>query len=344
MKQYMWFSVKTFIGVAFCAVVLILILSSCTTYQAQALVQSDVTQQPRVTPSPTIIPSATIDYKSTAEVAQEQANIAQATADEARRINALATTEYMSLVNEQLRMTAEIDRQEFEILMITATMAATSIPLTQTQQAVINTQIPSHETQVAAVMTATEHAPTQVVAMLEARNYETFGELDYAVRIFATGAIGIFAIGVVAFLFKRIPATEVDEPSEVEQLEPIKDTVVQMRTDKGGGSFSQTRFVIPCSPEQLTEFAEAITQGKKTMGINQWEGSGTLFTRPVILQLRSWARDNDFAASTEDNQLAPTNDFLDFLCAWLDKQRLPAEYEFQPSQPPLTPSPSMISA
>jgi hypothetical protein len=329
MKQYIF------------AAALILILSSCTTYQAQALVQSDVTPRPSVAPSATIVPSATIDYEATIEVAQAQVDIAQATADEARRVNAMATTEYMALVNEQLRMTAEIDRQEFEILMITATMAGTSIPLTQTQQAAVNTQVPAQQAFVYAQMTATEHAPTQMVAMLQVQNYQAWGGMDYQAGIFGKFTLGVFLLFLpVAYILHVInKPKEKEEPTNTEyqspKLEP-ETTFVHVISDKTPNK--SNRFEIPCTPEQLTEFAVAITQGQKTMAINSWEGKETSFTRPIILQLRSWARNNDFATPTEDNQLAPTNDFLDFLCGWLNKQRLPTEYEFAEKEPQ-TPSP-----
>jgi hypothetical protein len=331
MKQYMWFSVKTFVGVALCAVVLILILSSCTTYQAQALMQNDVTPRPLVTLSATIAPSVTIDYKATAEVAQAQADIAQATADEARRINAMATAEYVRLLNEQIAFTAEVEREEFAIASWTQTAAGTVIPLTATQQVISNTQIADQRTQVASLMTATEHAPTQMVAMLRAQNYQVYGRADYVAGIVGKYSIAIIILGLVAILL-RIPVTRHDkdlkpEP-EPEPKEKVLGTVVTVAQSHGGPDYGMTRYVVPCTPGQLSEFAENITQGKKTMAINQWEGADTLFTRPVILRFRAWARDNDFAVSTEDNQLAPTNDFMDFLCGWLDKQRLPTEYKF----------------
>jgi len=309
---------------------ILMLLSGCATYTPQAQSIATNTEYPSLVPTiaPTFtpIPSATIDYEQTAAVAQS-------TADEARRVNAKATTEYLALLNQQYAMTAEQDRREFDIIMLTATMAGTSIPLTQTQQAAANTQTAKQQAIISGQMTATKEAPLLAEAMIDATNKRQYGATEHVAQIVATWAIVIFIVIFAAWLYYRWDQEErqlrILEVQEQPEPEPAKETVLHMRVDKRGGDFSQTRFVIPCTSEQLTEFAEAITQGNKTMAINQWEGKETLFTRPVILQVRAWARSNDFATPTEDNQLAPTNDFLDFLCRWLDNDKLPAEYEFE---------------
>jgi len=113
------------------------------------------------------------------------------------------------------------------------------------------------------------------------------------------------------------------QPEQKQELE----TVVWIKNIKDNGAKS-LRYTIPCSPDQLTELAEKITQGEKTLGINQWEGADTLFTRDVILHVRAWLRDNQFVTPTDDGQLAPTGELFDFFCGWLETKKLPDEYEF----------------
>ena len=267
-------------------------------------------------PTETIVPSATIDYQQTAIVAQS-------TADEARRINSMATAEYIRLINEQLAMTQVVEQQDFMIQSWTATAALTTIPLTATQQAVNNTQIPQAQLIAAAQMTATKNAPAQMIAIENAQNYVKYAEANQVAGVVGKMSIGVFVIGVLVFMF-RFPMANKSETLEKEsQLE----TVVWIKNEKDAGAKS-SRLVIPCTPEQLTELAENITQGKKTLGINQWEGKDTSFTRDVILHVRSWLRDNLFVTPTDDGQLAPTGELFDFLCGWLETKKLPDEYEF----------------
>jgi len=270
------------------------------------------TQQPTVT----LIPSATIGYQETAVIAQQ-------TAMEAVRINAGITAEYEVRIQEQLQMTAEYEQRVQEIYQWTATAALTTIPLTATQQAMLNIQIPTQQAIIADHMTATHEAPTQIVAMINAKNHEKFGEVSYLSGIAGPWITLILVVGVLVFLFRLPVANKSETPERESQLE----TVVWIRNTKDNGAKSK-RMTIPCTPKQLTELAENITQGKKTLGINQWEGKDTLFTRDVILRVRAWLRDNQFVTPTDDGQLAPNNELFDFLCGWLESHQLPTEYEF----------------
>jgi len=298
--------------------------------QAQAITNN--TEYPFATQTPqptfTIVPSATIDYQQTAIVAQS-------TADEARRINSMATAEYVRLLNEQLAMTQVVEQHNFTIMSWTQQAAATSIPLTATQQAIINTQIPQQQQIIAAQMTATKEGPAQLVAMRDAENRVQYGKLTYIANMVAALAIFVFAIGVVVFVF-RFPMVK-REPTE-EKESPL-ETVVWVKNTKDNGTQS-LRVVVPCSPEQLTELAENITQGEKTLAINQWEGKDTLFTRDVILKVRAWLRDNDFVIPTDDGQLAPTGELFDFLCGWLETKKLPSGYDFPLHSPDAGESPA----
>lgn len=274
-------------------------------------------------PTYTPIPSATIDYYSTAIIAQQ-------TADEARRVNAIITAEFEQRLQEQMMVTAEHERNVMQIYQWTAQAEPTYIPLTATQQAFVNAQIPVKQTMMADQLTATEVAPTQLVAMIDAENYRKYGDIDNKVRIFAIAAIGIFAICIAIYLL-RVPV----QSSVMQEQSHDAETVVQMKTTNSGYPRLR-RIVIPCSEAQLTELAENLTQGRRTLGINQWEGRNTLWNRDVFLHFRAWLRKAEehgnvvFVTPTEDGQLAPTDDLFDFLRGWLESRRLPDGYEFKP--------------
>lgn len=271
-------------------------------------------------PTQTPVPTSTIGYEATAQMAQ-------ATADEARRVNAMVTAEHEQRIQAQLMLTAQYEQQIQEIYSWTITAALTSVPLTATQQAIINTQIIQEQAIVAAQMTATHQAPTQVAAMARAQTEVRYANFYKMAQIFGLFSVGAFCLAIVFFILRN-PVVR-SEPTEVDDVPEVRETVIQIKRDDGHGSISLQRQVVPCSPEQLTELAEKVLSGEKTLAINQWEGKDTQFTRPVIQQVRGWLQMNKYAISTGDGQLAPTPDGLDFLNEWLNTQRLPTEYGFR---------------
>lgn len=334
MKKLLFFGSLLFVGVMFMRFV-ITQASASKYYGVQAQGITNNTEYPTATytqqPTATIIPTATIDYQQTAIVAQS-------TADEARRINSMATAEYVRLLNEQLAMTQVVEQQNFIINSWTATAALTTIPLTATQQAVNNTQIPAQQNFVIAQMSATANAPTQIVAMTRADDYKKYSWIDNVVNIIGKFAISIFAIGIVVFIF-RIPM--VNKPEPTQEKESQLETVVWLKNTKDNGAAS-SRMVVPCSPEQLTELAEKITQGVTTFGINQWEQNCKMFKsdRNVIHAVRGWLQVNKFAYANGKGELAPSDEGLDFLCGWLESKTLPTEYEFGVPHSPEMSSPA----
>lgn len=300
--------------------------------QAQAITIN--TEYPIATSTPqptfTIVPSATIDYQQTAIVAQS-------TADEARRINSMATAEYVRLINEQLAMTQVVEQQNFVIQSWTITAALTTIPLTATQQAVINTQIPQQQQIIAAQMTATKEGPAQLVAMRDAENRVKYGKLTYIANIVAALAIFVFAIGVVVFVF-RFPMVKRDATQEHDDEQPTSENVTRINLYTDNGTHSELHDV-PCSSDQLSEFAEKFLEGV-TLRINNWEGSNTLWTRDVYEPFRDWMEKVKLVEvdikPNGSKQLTPKPELSVFLRHWLDRGVLPAGYEFKPTHSPET--------
>ncbi len=290
--------------------------------------QSAITGTATPQPTPSIVPTVTVDYQATLVIAQQ-------TADEARRVNAMVTAEYQQRAQEQLQMTAQFEQRVQEIYSWTATAALTAIPLTATQQSISNTQAVERNQIVIAQMTATAAYPTQIIAVNNAMNKATFGKAYYVFGMFAIFSLGVLMLSGVYWIAKNPVMAktqpEIEDEGETEPAQP--ETVVWVQSTKDNGAAS-VRHAIPCTPEQLSELAENITQGKKTLAVNKWEGKETLFTREVILRVRSWLRDNQLVTVAPDGQLVPTNELLDFLMGWLDRGALPADYEFESPHSP----------
>jgi len=301
------------------ALVFVLVVLRPQTNRGAAFAQQNNTQYPTSTPYPTntFIPTVTIGYESTLA-------IAQATADEARRINAVVTSEYEQRVLEQLQMTAEEDRRIQERLSWTATAALTSIPLTQTQQSVINTQIPMQNNLALAQLTATAQAPTQIAALIQAQESVQFVRLNNIANVVGKVAAIAFVLAFIYFCLK-FPV----QPKQ-ELVEQPSETVVVMKQNNGQAT-NWKRLVIPCSPEQLTELAELAVNGEKKFGINRLETQSRLFRsqRETLLKVREWLQINKFVIQDENGSVTLNADGETFFTEWFELHKLPDTYEFE---------------
>lgn len=286
---------------------------------------------PAATATITITPSPTVDWKGTAIVAQ-------ATADEARRLDTQATAAEKDRIQQQLAWTAEANQWTAQANQWTATAALTSIPLTSTQQSVVNTQVPIDQALMAGQLTATKEAPTQMVAMIDAKIYEEHGETDFLIRLFVLGALGVFLLGVGLFALGARPKAEVTverkmttvtQPDpELIRLKP--ETIVNAKTDYGKGYGVEQVYKVPCSREQLSELAERVIVKGETLGVNNFEGSGTLFTRSVFMRVRNFLQANFMAksAGAGSGSMILTDKGEAFLRGWLERNELPHSYSF----------------
>jgi hypothetical protein len=333
-----------------------LVLTGCGSplaVQAAALgtpeVQRSVT--PAATATITITPSPTVDWQGTAIVAQ-------ATADEARRLDTQATAQEKDRIQQQLAWTAEANQWTAQANQWTATAALTSVPLTATQQSIVNTQVPIDQALEAGQLTAVKEAPTQSKAMTDAKIYEEHGETDFVVRLFVLGALGVFLLGVGLFALaarpkdeakprSAVPAQAVHEPD----LIPLKPELVKSQAsvkqnqnevpvsivkDHGGGNVAIENYSVPCSDQQLTELTCRVLDEGETLGVNNWEGDGTTLTRAVIYRLRNWFQAKQMVNSIGSGRLKFNEKGLALLQAWKEKQVLPHPYVFAPViDPPL---------
>jgi hypothetical protein len=251
--------------------------------------------------------------------------VAQATADEARRVNAQTTAEAEARVQEQLRWTAEADARVHEQAVWTATAAPLSVPATATQQAILNLQIAAQQTLEAGKLTATAEAPTLTVAMADAKSYSETATMRAGAEVFALFSSGLAMLGVAVFVLRRwnsVPAPSI-QPAPASEV-----TRIEMR-EKGKGFAHYQRFSVPCSEEALTELAEGLLSGTKTLAVNQWEGrESEHFTRERFGEMRAWMLANKFALSIGSGILALTEAGQSFLEAWLEKRSLTEGFSF----------------
>jgi hypothetical protein len=278
---------------------------------------------PTFIPTHTPVPTATVGYEATIMVAQ-------ATADEARRVNAQATAQHESYLLAQMQLTADAESRHYEMLSWTVTAGPTVIPLTATQQAAANTQMANNQNLLAAQITATHAAPTQYAAMVQIQDSMRYAAVDRFVRMGFLCVIGLFLLSMVWFMRRYAPpAPKPDAPMPTE-------IVVQIRHNNGQGTFSQQRLVIPCAPDQLTELAEMAANGEKKFGINRLESSSRTFRnqRATLIAVRQFLIDNGFVITDANGTITLNAAGEEFLASWFDVHKLPDEYEFAPENEP----------
>lgn len=281
----------------------------------------------------TLSPTPTVGWQATAVAAQ-------ATADEARRVNAQATAAHEAFELEKIRVTEGAEIREHEKFAGTATAASTAVPLTATARVQGLTATAEYMALEAGQLTATHEAPTQVVAMARADLEREWGWVNYA----AMGCLAFFLFGLGVFALGRsrgggepmvthqqtveAEAMDVDEggaavahPNQVE---------VEMKKNHGGGFFEKTRYFVPCTAEQLSELARRMVIDNETLGVNNWEGDGSTLTRKVIYALRNWFQMNGMAVSAAAGRVKLNEKGMAFLREWLDMGALPHSFVFRP--------------
>lgn len=279
---------------------------------------------PGPTATRTVTPSPTVDWKQTAIVAQ-------ATADEARRLDTQATAQHEALIQEQIRITEAAEIREHEKFAGTATAASTSVPLTQTARSVDLTATNAMMTLSAGQLTATHEAPTQAVAMIRVEYERRLGWVNYAALgtlAFFMFALGVFALGKARAGNEPMVMYQQTVREEPEVIVPVKETVVNVKTSTGQGWGRDKLMRVPCTPEQLTELAERVIMQNESLGVNNFEGAKSLLTRAVILRVRHFMQANEMASSIRAGRVELTEDGRAFLRGWLERHSLPHSFAF----------------
>lgn len=223
-------------------------------------------------PTATIEPSATVDYIATADMARYLAQDAQRTSDAAARllVDATMTHESIQLVYAGMTQSAEQVAMQSgmmtrEAAQFTATAFATSVPMTQTQQAKIDD---ARGTERAMTITA----PTQIVAMANAQalaeteTYRAWADVWVVVSVGVT--MILIGIGAMVIMLRQANKREEEYPDEIK---PIPFTHPAGPTGQMGGK--RIRAEIQCTNEQIVKLCDGILHEGKTLAFNQWKGT-----------------------------------------------------------------------
>lgn len=227
------------------------------------------TAAPVPTTTVTEAPTPTVGYQETAIVAQQTANAAMelmvdvTAARDRENFQQLAftvTAEWMLYQNDQLTQSASA---------VTASAYPTAIPLTQTQQSVIN-NFRATEQQ----MTLT--APTQIYVMAQSETYAKNSDRILVVELGLKIAISVFLIVLALYVILRaiqVVLMLADQP-EI-KIPDLNDQpmIIPFKTEKTSGGVVMKRAEILCSNEQLLEFADGILNHHMTPAFGLWEGT-----------------------------------------------------------------------
>jgi len=310
------------------------------------------TPQPTATQSP--IPTATIEYQATAHVAETQAAIAQATADEANRVMVQATNDQQQRDHETAMQsnsaTQQADANAMIVLGWTATAYQTTVPLTATAQVENMTAIANYKAVTIAEFTATAYAPTETVANANAYTQAKFADLFAGVQIFAYFGLGTFLFFTAAFMrwywlredaraSAKMYAESSQGVAERNGLTPVDPIIVpiddapkpKLRIDRPVTA-ENIRHTIPSTQEHFDIFAEKLITGEMALSINRWETSGLLTgvknARAWIKAMRGWMHINGFGVFNENDEMTLVQAGREWLEKYLERRALPAEYQF----------------
>ena len=329
--------------------------------QVSALSQNTDTEyrtpQPTATQSP--VPTATVEYKATANAAETQAAIAQATADEANRVMVQATNDQQQREHETQMQNAQATQQAESNRMIalgwTATAYTTTIPLTATAQVENMTAIANYKAVTIAQITATAYQPTQIVAEANAQTQAQFATAFAWVQIFAIFGLAVFLFFAAWFMrwyWMREDAraqaqaraqspqgiAERNGLTPIAHSEPepefIMPTPPKPRHIDRPMTADLIKYTIPCAQEPFDIFAEKLVTGEMALSINKWETSGLVSganvgnVRAWIKNMRAWMHINGFGVFNDNDEMTLVQAGQEWLEKYLEKRILPTEYRF----------------
>ena len=308
--------------------------------------------QAAATPTMTRVPSPTLDHAMTIAVAQTQADGERQNAHRAQQeaINAQQTSVAAGVelariteAHEAGLITIMQATQSAEAIAMqatqqvqgwTATAALTSVPATQTQQAINNTQIPAQQKIMSTAQSMTIVAPTLVAQIIETQERAKYGWINYVVISLVSVTAVALMVYIILFINHNLKATEQTEAQEVEPfIVPLDEPlVVTVKTD---APYPHADILtVPCTPDMLTEFADGIVNEYKQLAVKYWEGSmSKLWTRELYYPMRHFMQANQYAQSAggKDGRLVLLAAGEAFLRGWLTTQSLPHRYKFNPN-------------
>lgn len=315
--------------------------------------------------------TATPNYQVTLDVVSTQAGYARSTADAAFEIGIQATDNHEERQQELARIAQDNVLLTNQSNIWTVTAAGTSVPLTQTQQIILNTQIAGVQTQQAGQMTMVKEQPTQIVAITRAKNSNQTWWIEFLIRMFVFIGMGVFFISIGIFVAKYNPPPPVKKlefidrdilpsdftPVPVEyygdtlssankQEDGNKEAVVEVATNPDTSYPSKDVYKFPCTSEQLDELAtKTIIQGL-SLAYDNFAGKGSLFTRETYAPVYSFMLRHRLSMSTgikldgkNKGVILTTKDIVgeingyDVLSQWIASRTLPGTFTVEDPKP-----------
>ncbi len=325
-------------------VLLSLLVSGCSAMpSAMAMSPSVAATAQR---SPTVVATATPVYAATIQAVETAQWSAIATSDAAMLELAAMTAQKEAVDLQYAQLTASASLLTAQADQWTATAAPSAVPGTQTAAAIDRGIAIAMSTQVSAAFTATYQAPTQLVAMDRAQDEVEQAPLNFIVRIlmfvmmsFFFMTLGVFTLGE-HHRRKSMPAF-VNEPvcdpvKNMDYVEPAPgedETVVTVNRDMTSSFPSMERFVVPCTPEQLSNFVKGILSDGVGFAYDYWtrrqlNEEKAPFTRDEYSLLRNWMQTNRLVLSTSNGSLMLSPDGEQLFIEFMNSMRLPEIYRF----------------
>lgn len=277
---------------------------------------SAITKQapPQNTPTPAATITPSIDYQATSIHAQETSQSAEKAAI-AAQVELIAITAANEALHAQETISANdkaIAEANAQALSIQTTQTAhlTSFPATASQQAVNNTLTPAAMTQVSSQLTGTAQAPLLIIAQNNADSWW----ITFYVSTFALIALGVFMIGLGAFLIRKpaiLAAQSARADEEFEQEERQREDS-QFEKEEGTESDSFVRIDpnIPAPLSELLMLANGILDRELTLVFRDW---GRTPVYQYLKDLRLFLKRNRMADSIPGGELIINTKGREFL-------------------------------
>lgn len=264
---------------------------------------------PTDTPYPTSTALPTVDYRAT---------------DQAYTL--LMEQERNRMIEIQLQHDENMMVQQVELARIGATQTymPTMIALVNAE----NTLTAGQLTSVSIIATSTAEAPIHAAQLLQVATNAKNEKRDSIIYVSVAIATVIFLISVPMGVFRLAKAQEQKRDTEYQPSVLPDGLQPYIREDRGNGDFGQ--WMVPCTPEQMTEIWELVVNGERNFGINRIESTSRTLRRPTLVKLRKWLRENKFATELPAGEIALNDRAVAFIEKWGEDHELEEGYEFAP--------------
>lgn len=319
-----------------------LLVSGCAGMPSAMALSPSMATAARV---PTVVSTATPVYAATIQAVETSQGAAMATSEAAMLELAAMTAQKEAVDLQYAQLTAGASLLTAQADQWTATAAPSAVPGTQTAAAIDRGIAIGMSTQVSAAFTATFQAPTQLVAMDRAQDEVEQAPLNFIVRIlmfvmmsFFFMTLGVFTLGEHHRRRTMMSAPAIEPARDPVQIvsygepEPT-ESVVTVHREPGGAFPSMEKFVVPCTPEQLSNFVKGVLSEGVGFAYDYWtrrqlNEEKAPFTRDEYSLFRNWMQTNRLVLSTSNGSLMLSPDGERLFIEFMNSMQLPEVYRF----------------